>query len=144
MPTILDACGLELPEHLQGQSLLPILTGERTALERSWSFIETPESSGGDDLTEIGIRTPSHLYGMCLDAQNHELVDTDFCFYDLVCDPYEFDNLVGTNRAPGLESELKQRLLEWHEQTGWLADPDCGPDRSHLFDEDGMPRSGSL
>lgn len=142
MPTILDACGLELPECLQGQSLLPILTGEGSALERDWSFIETSDSSAGDGLTEIGIRTPSHLYGMCLDAQSHELVDADFCFYDLERDPYEFDNLVGTDRVPDLQRDLKQKLLEWHAQTCWLADPDCGPDRSHLFDENGMPRRG--
>jgi choline-sulfatase len=140
MPTILDACGLELPEGLQGQSLLPILSAERTALDRSWSFVETSRSSAGQGLTEIGIRTPSHLYGMCLDAQSHALVDADYCFYDLEQDPYEFDNMVGTGRAADLEGELKQRLLDWHEQTDWLTDPDCGPDRSHLFDENGMPR----
>lgn len=142
MPTLLDACGLERPDHLQGQSLLPILSGECTALDRNWSFIETPGSSAGNGMTEIGIRTPSHLYGMCLDAQSHELVDADFCCYDLDLDPYEFDNMVGSGRAADIESALKQRLLHWHEHTPWLTDPDCGPDRSHLFDENGMPRGG--
>ncbi len=142
MPTILDACGLDLPGHLQGQSLLPILAGECTGLDRNWSFIETSGSSSGKGLTEIGIRTPSHLYGMCLDADSHRLVDADFCFYDLENDPYESDNIVGTGRAPDIEAELKKRLLHWHEHTPWLDDPDCGPDRRHLFDKNGMPLTG--
>ena len=140
-PTVLQACGLGLPDGLQGQSLLPVLAGEGTALERDWSFVETSYSSAGEGLTEIGIRTPSHLYGMCLDAQSHELVDADYCFYDLEQDPYELDNIVGCGRTPDLEGELKQRLLDWNEQIEWLADPDCGPDRTHLFDADGMPRT---
>ena len=139
MPTVLDACGLEPGEHLQGQSLLPILTGERGALDRDWSFIETL-SKAGRDLAEIGIRTPSHLYGMRLDSQGR-VGDANFCFYDLDRDPYEFDNMVGTNRASDLQAELKQRLLNWHEHTGWLTDPDCGPERTHLFDQNGMPRT---
>ena len=141
MPTLLKACGLGLPDGLQGQSLLPVLAGKRKALERHWSFVETSNSSAGEGLTEIGIRTPSHLYGMCLDAQSHELVDADYCFYDLEQDPYELDNIVGCGRTPDLEGELKQRLLDWNEQIEWLADPDCGPDRTHLFDADGMPRT---
>ncbi|HJP31735.1 MAG TPA: sulfatase-like hydrolase/transferase [Candidatus Latescibacteria bacterium] len=140
MPTIIEACGLPLPEDLQGQSLLPILSGKGTALDRSWSFVETSDSGAGQNLTEIGIRTPTHLYGMCLDGQSHRLVDADYCFYDLERDPYELDNLAGTDRAPDLEGQLRQLLLNWHGQTGWLTDPDCGPDRTHRFDEDGMPR----
>jgi choline-sulfatase len=143
MPTLLDACGIEVPEHVQGQSLQPILAGERTALDRDWAFVETPASSKGKGLTEIGIRTPSHLYGMCLDAETHALVDGDYCFYDLDRDPCEFDNLIGAGRAADLEVELKQRLLHWHENTPWLNDPECSPNRAHLFDEDGMPRGSS-
>ena len=139
-PTLLQACGLGLPDSMQGQSLLPILAGESTALARDWSFVETSGSSAGEGLSEIGIRTPSHLYGMCLDATSHELLD-EFCFYDLERDPYQLDNIVGRGRTPDLEDELKQRLLDWNEQTSWLADPDCGPDRTHLFDADGMPRT---
>ena len=137
-----DACGLDLPGHLQGQSLLPILAGECTGLDRNWSFIETSGSSSAKGLTEIGTRTPSHLYGMCLDADSHRLVDAVVCFYDLENDPYEFDNIVGTGRAPDIEAELKKRLLHWHEHTPWLDDPDCGPDRRHLFDKNGMPLAG--
>mgnify|MGYP001369829623 FL=1 len=139
MPTILDACGLDLPGHLQGQSLLPILAGECTGLDLNWSFIETFGSSSGKGRIEIGIRNPPHLYGMCLDADSHRLVDAVVCFYDLENDPYEFENIVGTGRAPDIEAELKKRLLHWHEHTPWLDDPDCGPDRRHLFDKNGMP-----
>ena len=78
MPTVLQPCGLELPVSLQGQSLLPLLDGVRTSLARDWSFVETSNSNAGKNLTEIGIRTPFHLYGMCLDVQSHELVNPDY------------------------------------------------------------------
>ena len=32
-------------------------------------------------------------------------------------------------------------LGDLNEQMDWLADPDYGSDRSHLFDADGMPRT---
>ena len=140
MPTVLQACGLELPVGLQGQSLLPLLDGVCTSLARDWSFVETSSSNAGENLTEIGIRTPLHLYGMCLDAQSHELVNPDYCFFDLQKDPYELNNIVGCGRASDIEGELKRRLLAWDEQTLWHADPDAGPDRTHLFDANGMPR----
>ena len=142
MPTILDACGLNPLIHLQGQSLLPILTGEATCLDRNWAFIETSSNMTGGNHTEIGIRTPSHLYGMLLEEQNHKLADADYCFYNLDSDPYQFNTLIGSKSASMLKSELKTRLLYWHEHTEWLKDPDCGPDRTHLFDENGMPRKG--
>jgi choline-sulfatase len=141
MPTLLDACRIDTPDHLQGQSLLPILDGDSNGLGCNWSFIETSGSSTGKDWTEIGIRTPSHLYGMRLDAVSHELVDRDFCFYDLLQDPYQLNNLVTTDHAPDVQAELKKRLLKWHQQTPWLNTADSQPDRSHLFDENGLPRS---
>ena len=141
MPTLLAACGIDCPEDVQGQSLLPILNGGLPALARDWAFVETPISSAGAGLTEIGVRTPSHLYGMCLDAETRAVADADYCCYDLQRDPYQFANLIGSGRAGDSEEDLKQKLLHWHEQTPWLATPDCGPERSHLFDENGMLRT---
>lgn len=140
MPTLLQACGATLPDGLHGQSLLPLMTGEQRALARNWSFVETSGSSVSLDLTEIGIRTPSHLYGMGLDAETHALVEPDLCLFDLDADPFELDNLVSSDRAPEIEGELKQQLLEWNDRTPWLTAPDCSPDRTHLFDADGFPR----
>jgi arylsulfatase A-like enzyme len=140
MPTVLDACGLEVPACVQGQSLLPLLNGQRTSLERAWSFIETNADETEDGLATIGIRTASHLYGMRLDPQSHNLVDTEFCFYDLERDPYELDNLAGTAHTLGIGKELKRRLLNWHQRIPWLDHPDRGPERTRLFDEDGIPR----
>lgn len=139
MPTILEAIGFEKPVYIQGRSLLPILRGDTAFLDENWSYIETSSSSGGQDLTEIGIRTPSHLLGMCLDFADKKLVDQNFCFYDLENDPFELDNIVQTGKSTNVESSLKERLLLWNENTPWLEDPSCDPDRGHLFDENGMP-----
>ena len=66
-------------------------------------------------------------------------LDTEDLVLALKC---ENNNIVGTGRAPDIEAELKNRLLQWHEHTPWLDDPDCGPDRRHLFDKNGMPLTG--
>ena len=118
---------------------MPILRGDTTNLDENWSFIETSSSSGGQYLTEIGIRTPSHIWGMCLDFADKKLVDKNFCFYDLENDPFELDNIVQTGKNSNVESILKERLLLWNEKTPWLEGHRCNPDRGHLFDENGMP-----
>ncbi|NKB69112.1 MAG: sulfatase-like hydrolase/transferase [Candidatus Latescibacteria bacterium] len=142
MPTLLEACGQPIPEHVQGQSLLPILTDQCPALKRNWACIETSSSSTGKGHTEIGLRTPRHLYGMRLETGSGQLVDADFCFYDLASDPYQFSNQMGAANSADTQARLKQSLLAWHQHTPWLEHPDSGPDRSHLFDPNGLPRPG--
>ena len=139
MPTIIEAIGLEIPNHVQGRSLEPILRGDITHLDENWSFIETSGSSCGQHLTEIGIRTPSHIFGICLDSADKKIVDQNFCFYDIENDPFELDNIVQTGKNSKVESSLKELLLLWNEKTPWLKEPSCDPDRGHLFDENGMP-----
>ena len=143
MPTLLEACGVEAPDGVQGQSLLPLLGGERDRLERDWAFIETPASLHGDGCTEIGVRTPTHLCGMRLEAGGRRVADPDYMFHDLGRDPYQLDNLAAPGRTSALQTRLKQRLLAWHRDTPWLEEPDCGPDRTRLFDADGLPRPGA-
>jgi arylsulfatase A-like enzyme len=140
MPTLLDACGLAQPAHVQGQSLLPILRGDRDALERNWAFIETSSSSAEKGRTEIGVRTPRYLYGMSLEADSHALANRRLCFYDLQRDPYQLDNMAASDRVLDIETQLQQRLFDWHAQTPWLNGPDVNPNRTRWFDQDGMPR----
>ncbi len=114
MPTLLDTCGAEIPDKVQGRSLAPLLTGACNSLDDFDAFIET--GSG-----QIGLRTPAHLYGIRLEEDRRTTRDDCDCFYDLEADPYERENLAG-KQDDGLQKRLRKRLVEWHEKTPWMND----------------------
>ena len=118
MPTLLEQCGAEVPDTVQGRALGPILRGERETLDKNGAFIETSQGA-------IGLRTPDHLYGMQLEKDLRTISDDGKCLYDLNADPYELHNLMGSADS-GLESELRQRLQTWNAQTPWLGDQTAG------------------
>ncbi len=115
MGTLLDACGAETPTSVQGDSLLPILTGQRTELDETDAMLETCDGF-------LGIRTPTHTYGMTIDQHKRSITDENYCFYDMREDPYQFSNLIGTGQQAELAASLKQRCLDWHAETPWLED----------------------
>ena len=123
MPTLLELVGLQRPDSLQGQSLLPVLRGEIETLPRNHAIIET-------EFYHIGIRTPTHLFGM-------EIRDTGFvdewpyfpnepgaervCLFDLETDPYQQSNLAGQSAYAAVETRLRRKLLAWNDATAWVA-----------------------
>jgi arylsulfatase A-like enzyme len=123
MPTLLELCGgtgphvvgRRQPMAAQGRSLLPILTGQRQSLMDDAAYIET---DGG----QIGIRTPSHLYGMQLADDRRTVADPAWCFYDLRSDPFQQHNLAGSGQQAQLAEELRRRLVAWHQRTPWMQD----------------------
>ena len=102
-----------IPAAVQGRSLAPLITGERAELADNVAFIET--SSG-----EIGVRTPTHLYGMQLAEDLRTPVAEGACFYDLAEDPCELDNLVEAGGATDLETALRRQLGEGDRATPWM------------------------
>jgi arylsulfatase A-like enzyme len=120
MPTLLETCGSESLAGMQGHSLVPILTGAAETVGDGVAFIET---SGG----QIGIRTPTHLYGVQLAPDLRAVVNDRLCFFDLRSDPYEQDNLAATDVQSALTSELRRRLVEWNRHTPWLANEELKP-----------------
>jgi len=117
MPTLLDACGAETPGSVQGDSLLPILSGERTELDETDAMLETCDGF-------LGIRTPTHLYGMTLDGEGFRSIgNEDHCFFDMREDPYQTNNLIGAGEQAELAASLKRRCLDWHATTPWLTEP---------------------
>jgi len=111
MPTVLDFAGADIPSSVQGRNLGPILRGRCDDLATNSAFVETHTGA-------IGLRTPTHLYGMQL-AEDHRTVSSEGrCFYDLTADPYEQYNLAGGGSA--VEAELATSLMEWNARTAWL------------------------
>lgn len=110
MPTLLDLCGGTVPRTVQGQSLTPLLYGRKDRLEQDYTFIETPSR-------EMGIRTPTHMYGMLMNREDTAIEDKFYQFYDLQADPYELNNLAKTGNSAALANGFREKLIQWDKET---------------------------
>lgn len=111
MPTLLDLCGMEIPEGVEGVSLAPLIRGEETQIDDA-VMIECVHPFGQwikqDGAKEYrGIRTSRFTY--VRDLQGPWLL------YDNQDDPCQMQNLIGTAKGmellPALELKL-QKLLD--------------------------------
>jgi N-sulfoglucosamine sulfohydrolase len=135
-PTVCDLVGVERPEYLQGESLLPLVRGERTQVREAifaegtyhaayepqravrterWKYIrrfldhDTPVPANTDD-------SPSKDYLIrhgWLDAR----IDEEQ-LYDLIFDPNEAHNLAAEPHLKETVERLRGLLDEWMRETG--------------------------
>ncbi|HUW31975.1 MAG TPA: sulfatase-like hydrolase/transferase [Planctomycetota bacterium] len=117
MPTVLDLCGIEAPPSVQGRSLGPVLRRQCSELPDNVAFIETDQFFFKRPC--IGIRTPTHLYGLRLD-EKWDGIEDEWGFYDVARDPCQFENLAGTAKQEATREQLHRRLTEWNASTPWL------------------------
>ena len=111
--TLLDFAGVEIPEYLQGCSLLPILRGE--ADPSTWrEFVRSeyfdaldPHFTGGSGTFGTMFRTESHK--LCL-YHDHHLGE----LYDLTSDPWEFTDLWDSPDHQAIKHELIRRAFDAH------------------------------
>lgn len=119
MPTILDYCGLQYDDtSVDGQSLFPIIKGEKKTMDRNHAFIECTNY-------KIGIRTPRYTYGVQVDPESLQITDDALQFYDLQEDPYQETNLAGSTdpQPQSISKKLKEKVIRWHKDTPWLDNP---------------------
>lgn len=109
-PTLLDAASLQVPEQMQGRSLMPLVRRESTAWPEE-AFIQISEAQVGR-----AVRTRRWKYG--IDAP-HKQGDKDAgseryveqYLYDLEFDPYELTNLIGMDSHRQAADVLRDRLI---------------------------------
>jgi arylsulfatase A-like enzyme len=124
-PTLLDAAGIEIPKTMVGRSLLPLIRGDRTAMD-SWPqevFVQISESHVGR-----AVRTARWKYAVAApdksgwnDSRSDRYVES--FLYDLEADPHELRNLVDSRRADhvAVRDELRATLIRRMVEAGEAA-----------------------
>lgn len=116
-PTILEAAGLQTPNHMQGQSFTPLFDRtevpwrDRVFYEYYWEmdFPQTP--------TMFGVRTDRYKY-----IRYHGIWDTNE-FYDLETDPNETNNLIDAPEHQERIAAMAAEVYDWLESTGGMQIP---------------------
>ncbi len=102
LPTICEAAGVEIPDVVDGKSLLGLYDGSREGREKIFCSYHDPRRS---TITRA-IRTVSHKLIQHLVTGERQL-------FDLEKDPYELDNLVDKPEFEPLATRLQLELLDW-------------------------------
>ena len=114
MPTLLELCGITLPEGMDGVSYLPVLDGKATE-SRDAIMYQVFTQTGGNPgefapYAERGIRTRDWLY---VRHKNERVM-----LYDERADFDEQHNLVGDAHYESLMDELDERISAHMQATG--------------------------
>lgn len=109
-PTVLDLAGVEIPDTMQGRSLVPLFRGEEPSDWRDavyYHYYEGPELVGGyhDVARHYGLRTDRYTLAHFFDHDEWEL-------FDLEADPEQLTSVYHDPDYEEIREELKERLAE--------------------------------
>lgn len=132
MPTLIELCGFDRMQSIQGTSLVPAIDGTSNSLHEE---IFAEESTFPKNLKRC-IRTGQYklIRNFCTGIQSNATIcagsrtvaDTgqyyfvnrpEYELYDLAADPYELHNLAGTEACRRVEADLRERLNRWMRAT---------------------------
>ncbi|RAV30650.1 iduronate sulfatase [Sinomicrobium soli] len=109
-PTLLELCGIEEPEGIQGKSLVPVLK-DGNATVNDAVFTQHPRPmyyKGKPDVMGYSVRTDRWRYTEWLDFDTREIVDREL--YDHYYDDKESINLAREKRFRKVVDELHRKL----------------------------------
>ena len=124
LPSVLELCGLPVPDHVQGRSFAPLVAGERSFYEpRKAQFSENimPEviTTGEEGYFFTpgkgvgGVRHPDAKMIRTHRWKMNYYVGHGGELYDLESDPGEWTNLFHDPAYGGIVRDLKGQLLDW-------------------------------
>ena len=104
-PTLLDFAGAAIGDHIQGRSLVPLLTGANAPWRESdlveFYTYENP-MPWLTDMDYRAVRTDRYKYIHWVKHEDE--------LYDLVADPFETTNLIASPEMRGVVEELRAEL----------------------------------
>ena len=108
MPTLLELCGIESINSLQGKSFAKLLFDSSNLIEDEFTFSETGGLQGPHP-------SPMEPNVFCIKNRQHKLIyfktSEEWKLFDLQNDPKELDNKYGSDLE--IEEKFKQTLLSW-------------------------------
>jgi arylsulfatase A-like enzyme len=121
VPTVLEVLGQPIPKQVQGQSLMPFLTGRKNAKQaRQFSFCERVTANANNDRHVLpGAKGSFMIRGQGWKyIRYHHGQPAEF-LYDLKNDPGETRNLIGEQKHASQRDKLSNELDAWLTRTGW-------------------------
>ncbi len=106
-PTICEAAGVDVPETVEGQSLLGLYQGKVEKLrDQVFASFHSP--------------TKHFMSTRCIRTERHKLVQHlltgEVELFDLATDPLELKNLAGRSDHAKLQEQLTEKLMAWRNQ----------------------------
>jgi arylsulfatase A-like enzyme len=109
-PTLVDACGLQVPGEMEGESIAPLAGGEH----RAWKDDVFVQPISSEEVART-LRTDRWKYSVYAprvpEYEEGSDTYTERYLYDLHSDPYERSNLVGRSDYREVRDRLRERLL---------------------------------
>ncbi|MFB6189869.1 MAG: sulfatase-like hydrolase/transferase [Halapricum sp.] len=115
-PTLLDAAGIDVPEAMRGNSLLPVVRGDEPDADGE-AFVQISESQVGralrTDRWKYAVAAPSMTGWSGGSGRRSSDLYVERYIYDLKRDPHERVNLAGRPDYRNVADDLRDRLLEY-------------------------------
>jgi hypothetical protein len=116
-PTMLEFCGLQAPDYMQGKSFIPFMQGKEIPWRNQIFYEYYWEQDFPQCPTTFGVRGERYKY-----IRYHGVWDTNE-FYDLENDPHEMHNLIDRPEYQDTIRKYLSDLYTWLEQTGGMQIP---------------------
>ncbi len=115
-PTLLDACDIDIPETMEGHSILPLVNKTKTR----WQEDIYAEASDGKERFRCA-RTKRWKYAVRTFVENRSDRPSEYTeweLYDLKADPWELNNLMGYKSHKMVCDVMRDRLYIRLKQVG--------------------------
>lgn len=110
-PTLLSLAGIDVPNDMQGRSLVPFLTGQPPGDWRDHVYYRYYDSKGYNIPQHQSVRTDSHKLIYFPKDERYEL-------FDLKADPVEMNNLAENPEQRETLQKMRKKLRQAREEIG--------------------------
>ncbi len=136
LPTILKACGVEMPEDLEvdGRNILPLLSDQETEWPDRTVFLQWHRGNEATPYKNFGARSQRwklvHEQGKWPEGLPEPPAGLQFQLYDAIDDPGETKNVAAEH--PEVVAKMKQDYDDWFASVSSTRENNYAPPRIHV------------